>query len=365
MRSRSLTPWAFCRGLLLTLLTGSVTGCGGGQDDAAAAGGVQTAPTSDTMAATILFDEDVLIRPQTIGTMSDWLLVGDVPRPHALHVIRRSDGRRLASWGREGGGPGEFRHLWGIQPSGDGGAWLYDPSLSRLTLLDVAALVAGRSQPVRRSVNLQSDLNPMTALWISDTLLVSSGMFTRGRLAMFDGSGRLTRTAGPMPPAREGVPPAVAQHAYSGTLVLHPSRPLVAIGTRHADRLEIYQTDGQLVRVARGPRNFEPVYEVQVHGGVPAMASGEDMRFGYIDLAATGDRLYALYSGFTRGERPGRANFGQQVHVFDWDGKLHRVLPLDQPVLGIAVSDDGQNIYAVRHDPEPAVLRYTVPAADQ
>jgi hypothetical protein len=42
-----------------------------------------------------------------------------------------------------------------------------------------------------------------------------------------------------------------------------------------------------------------------------------------------------------------------------------RVLPLDQPVLGIAVSDDGQNIYAVRHDPEPAVLRYTVPAADR
>lgn len=315
--------------------------------------------------ATIHFGGDVLAHPQEIGIAGDWLLVGDVPSPHALHVIRRSDGRHLASWGREGSGPGEFRHLWGIQSAGDGGAWLYDPSLSRVTLLDVAALAAGNKQPLRRSVNLQSDLNPMTALWVADTLLVSSGMFTRGRLAMFNGDGRLARTAGPMPPAREGVPPAVAQHAYSGTLVLHPSRPLVAIGTRHADRLEIYQTDGQLVRVARGPGNFEPVYEVQMAGGAPTMASGDDMRFGYIDLTPAGDRLYALYSGFTRGERPGRANFGQQVHVFDWDGKLHRVLPLDQPVLGIAVSDDGQNIYAVSHDPEPAVLRYTVPAADR
>ncbi|HEU4885598.1 MAG TPA: BF3164 family lipoprotein [Longimicrobium sp.] len=313
------------------------------------------------MRGEVLFEGEALGRPQSIGVLDDWLLVSDVPRPHALHVIRRADGRYLKSWGREGGGPGEFRTLWSIQPAGRGGAWLYDPGQSRLTLLDVPALLAGAGDPVRRSVNLRAELMPMTALWASDTLLVSSGLFERGRLALFDGAGRLKHTAGPLPPAREGVPAAVAQHAYSGTLALHPSRLLVAIGTRHADRVEIYDADGRQVHVGRGPRGFEPVYEVQVRGGAPAMASGGDMRFGYVDLAAAGEHLYALYSGRSRDERPGQAHYGGEVHVFDWSGRLRRILPLDHLALALAVSPDERDLYTVRHNPAPAVMRQALP----
>lgn len=318
------------------------------------------AAASDTLPATVLFDGDHLGRPQSIGVLGEWLLVSDVPRPHALHVIRRSDGRFLKSWGREGGGPGEFRTLWSIQPAGIGSAWLFDPTQSRLTLLDVPALLAGEGNPVRRSVSLRAELSPTTAVWMSDTLLVSSGMFTRGRLATFDTAGQLKATAGPLPQAGEGVPPAVAQHAYTGTLVRHPSRPLVAIGTRHADRVEIYGLDGKLVQVGRGPRNFEPAFEVRVRGGAPVMASGEDMRFGYVDVAAAGEHLYALYSGRSRGERPGQAHYGGEVHVFDWSGGLLRILPLDHLALALAVSPDERTLYSVRHNPTPAVLQHAL-----
>jgi len=336
-------------------------GCEGREAATEDAARRQSPSVADTLRATVLFDGEALGRPQSVGVVGDWLLVSDVPRPHALHVIRRSDGRHLKSWGREGGGPGEFRNLWSIQPDGRGRAWLYDPGQTRLTLLDLPTLLADRGDPVRRSVNLRADLMPMTAVWVSDTLLMSSGMFARGRLALFDAAGRLKATAGPLPPAREGVPPAVAQHAYSGTLVRHPSRPLVAIGTRHADRVEIYHADGRPVRVARGPRGFEPVYEVQVRGGVPVMASGGEMRFGYVDLAAAGEHLYGLYSGHSREERPGRASFGGEVHVFDWNGVLVHVLPLDHLALALAVSDDERTLYTVRHDPTPAVLQHALP----
>lgn len=338
-----------------------VTGCGARDAEPGRESATQRVAASDTLVAEVLFDGDALGRPQSIGVLDDWLLVSDVPRPHALHVIRRSDGQHLKSWGREGGGPGEFRNLWSIQPADSAGAWLYDPGQTRLTLLDVPALLAGNGNPIRRAVNLRADLMPMTALWASDTLLVSSGMFERGRLAMFDGAGRLRGTAGPLPPARDGVPAAVAQHAYSGTLALHPSRPLVAIGTRHADRVEIYAADGRLVHVAQGPRGFEPAYEVHVRGGTPAMASGGDMRFGYVDMAAAGEHLYALYSGHSRDERPGQAHYGGEVHVFDWDGRLRRILPLDHLALALTVSPDEQTLYTVRHNPAPAVLRHALP----
>lgn len=337
-----------------------VAGCKGGEVPETAR--AQSAPAADTLRGAVLFDGDALGRPQSIAVLDDWLLVSDVPRPHALHVLRRSDGRYLKAWGREGAGPGEFRTLWSIQPAGRGGAWLYDPDQSRLTLLDVPSLLGGLGDPVRRQLNLQADLMPMSALWASDTLLVSSGMFAQGRLALFDGRGRLRRTAGPLPPMREGVPPTVAQHAYSGTLALHPSRSRVAIGTRHADRVEIYDANGGLVRVGRGPRGFEPVYEIAVRGGAPSMATGAELRFGYVDLAAAGDHLYGLYSGRSREERPGQAHYGGEVHQFDWNGRLVRILPLDHLALALSVPPDERTLYTVRHNPTPAVLRYALPA---
>jgi hypothetical protein len=320
-------------------------------------------PGVQPLTAEVLYSDDSLGIPHLLAIAGDRLLVTDIGGGASLHVF--GHGRRIASFGREGRGPGEFSGIRTLQPSADGRTvWLYDLGNTRLTLLDVDSLVAGRGA-VRQTVVLRSDLGPMNAVRVADSLIVSSGLFTRGRLALFTGSGTLQRVVGPLPPARDGVPETVAQHAYTGTLVRHPQRPQLALATRHADRVEFYGLDGTLRRVARGPAEFEPVYEVQVRGGAPTMATGDDLRFGYVDAAAAGDLVYALYSGFTRGERPGRANFGEQVHVFDWEGRLHRVIALDQPVLGIAVSGDGRTMYAVRHDPEPAILRYHLPADDR
>jgi hypothetical protein len=218
------------RGTLLALVTVVLlSACGSEREESenrrAAAPRVAT---SDTLRSSVLFDGDALGRPQSVGVVGEWLLVGDIPRPRALHVLHRQDGRHLASWGGEGGGPGEFRRLWSIQPASGRGAWLYDPAQSRLTLVDIPALVAGGRDPVRKMVRLEADLVPMTAQWLSDTVLVSSGMFARGRLALFDAGGRLKRTAGPLPPAREGVPAEVAQHAYTGWR----SRPAMRTGWR-------------------------------------------------------------------------------------------------------------------------------------
>jgi hypothetical protein len=328
--------------------------------------GGEAGVTGAVLAASIVFEGDELSRPQSIGVLGGWVLVGDVPRPHALHVIDRAEGRYLASWGREGRGPAEFLRLWGIQPiDGAGEAWLYDPSQTRFTRADVAALAAGAGDPLRRSVNLVGDLMPMSAVWLGDSVVVSSGMFTGGRLARYDREGRVRGVVGPLPPGRDGVPAQVVQHAYSGTLVRHPSGERLGILTRHADRFEIYTAEGDLVGVHRGPRGFEPVYEMQVRAGTPVMVSGDDLRFGYVEAVATGEHVYALYSGLTRGELPGRANFGGEVHVFDWNGNLLRILPLDQRALALAVSPDERTLYTIRHDPVPAVLKYDLPEMEK
>jgi hypothetical protein len=93
------------------------------------------------------------------------------------------------------------------------------------------------------------------------------------------------------------------------------------------------------------------------------MASGEDLRFGYVDATGTSSRLYGLYSGRARGEIPGDAFYGTFVHEYDWEGRLRRVFKLDAYAIGIAVDPEGRTLYVSRLYPTPAILRYRLPPA--
>jgi hypothetical protein len=92
------------------------------------------------------------------------------------------------------------------------------------------------------------------------------------------------------------------------------------------------------------------------------MASGDDLRFGYVDVATTGSRIYGLFSGRRRGDFPrGQAVYARQIHVFDWAGELEAVLDLDSDVIAIAADERDRVLYAIRHDPLPAIVKYELP----
>jgi hypothetical protein len=154
----------------------------------------------------------------------------------------------------------------------------------------------------------------------------------------------------------------VLQHAYTGPLTVAPDRQRIAMGTENADRLEIYRADGSLVREVRGAFGFEPVYEVHRQPAGNTMATGGDLRFGYTGMASTDAHIYAMYSGQLRAEGGGYSYFGTEVHVYRWNGDRVATLKLDERARAIAVTPDGEWLYAVQWTPEPRVVQYSVGA---
>lgn len=86
-----------------------------------------------------------------------------------------------------------------------------------------------------------------------------------------------------------------------------------------------------------------------------------EVRFGYLDAAAHASGFLALYSGRTRSSHPGEANYGSEIHGFTWDGGLEQVHHLDRDVIAIAWSEPDRRLYAIAHDPIPAILVYRLP----
>ena len=319
-----------------------------------------------TLQGATLAQGDYLGRPSQIAVVGERLVVLDRSAPF-VHVLRAGDGQRLSSFGKDGGGPGEFRNAEDVQadPDDPDAFWILDGNLGRMTRLTLGTDTA---PALGTMVNLHDVPGVhLQSLWLNDSTLALSGIYPsqpRGRLLTADRAGRLTGTIGALPqhPGAPAIPVSVLRHAYEGRMAVRPDHERLAFATRNADQLEIYRADGSLVRAVTGGAGFLPVFEVNYRPEGAGMATGDDLRVGYLDLASTSRHLYALYSGKTRAESRGRTYFGKEVHVYDWNGERLATLALPELAFTLTVDPAGRYLYAVHHDPEPRVARYTLPA---
>lgn len=313
---------------------------------------------SRLLTARVLHQSDALAMPTDVEVMGSKLVIADDFAEKPLRVLRRSDGAIERAFGGKGAGPREFESAWGLDVIDHGGEFMvHDISLQRVTRVDVREDFEGDRWVADRSLKLKAETMIMEAAWTSEGLL-GIGLFREGRLGHLDAQGAVVRTTGPTPMDGMEVPPEVRQEAYQSKLKPNPSRTRWAVATRFADRLEIYDQKGALVAQGERYHNFEPRYEARKSTRTVSMTSDDQMRFGYLDLATTSSRIYALFSGRVRAE--GQAFYGNTVHVFDWSGKLLEVVRLDSDVISLAVDPSGEALYGLRHEPLPAVVEFAL-----
>jgi hypothetical protein len=184
------------------------------------------------------------------------------------------------------------------------------------------------------------------ALWLDSTRLLMPGFYRDARVAILDGSGRRVAGIGSSFTRWSTAYPQVSQ----ARVELHPDGHLAVLANRHMASIELIDLDRATTTTVRGPvampRGSGP-------GGLAAVA--------YVDVAVTATSIFGLFSGRDAATSGQRASYGSCIHVFGWDGTFERGLRLDGDVIAIAVSEDGSAIYALRHEPRPALMRFDLP----
>lgn len=309
----------------------------------------------------VLADTVVFAFPEGIVVTDRVVAVQDDHPPPALRIFDRG-GRPLGQVGRRGSGPGEFVQPLDVfgRPGHASELWVYDSRLSRLTPYVVDHGGSPGLRPRGDPVPLSAPLLLESPRWIDDSTVVAlSPMLNAGerRFVLFGANGVQRGSVGEEPPGGSQIRGIVRQQAYGGKIAVHPDRPWFVLASRYAGRLDVYDRNGTRVRALRVPERFDPDFS-QARDGVN-MVRGPHFRFGYIDVAATGRRVYGLYSG--RKSDEAGPNYGRLVHVFDWDGRLLRVFGLDRAVFRIAVDPAGEALYALQLEPQPQLIAYDLP----
>jgi len=88
----------------------------------------------------------------------------------------------------------------------------------------------------------------------------------------------------------------------------------------------------------------------------------------YYKITSTENFIYALYSGKTKGELyPGMfsgefvlADFGNEIHVWDWAGNYIRRILLDHPIFTFNVSSDDEFLLAISVDNTGVLYAYNL-----
>jgi hypothetical protein len=261
-----------------------------------------------------------------------------------LLLLDRETGGLIASAGPVGQGPGDLNRPNSLQPVyGDRpGVWVNDYRNSRLVLYGLDSLTEGPTRTIKKP-----------GAWATEIALLGNHLFVSGAfdselLQAFElvDDETLAPTGVIGEPLFPDQPPALRGELNASTLAVEPNGERFAVAFGRVARLHIMDASGNLIQAIEGPQ------EVAVD--LPRDPNDDpypNAQVAYNHVAATATHIIGLFSG---SENP----YGNQLHVFTWDGDLVGRWLVEEELAFIAVDPLGQRLYGVRHHPEPAIVEY-------
>jgi len=311
--------------------------------------------------AELFYSSDTLGLPMVLEQNNRQLIIGENESITAAHIIDIEAQTYLKSLGSQGRGPGEFRSVTSLDfaPGKPDKLWVYDATLQRFTSVNLAKFLNERPDPFEDIINIEVEGFPLSVYWLDNNTLITNGFFSidKNLCLIYPKDDSAPRYVGEV--KRAGIftnnqyPPRAIQQAYQSDAKTKPDGTKIAVVYRFTDRIEIYNNKGELLERSRGPAEFEPNFDITASGVLNFLS---DTKYAYVDVATTEEYIYALYSGVLDPDE--NHSYGRAIHVFDWEGKLDRIIELNTHVISIAVNDSSNLIFGIQHFPKVAVVSF-------
>jgi hypothetical protein len=245
---------------------------------------------------------------------------------------------------RKGNGPNELLSVGHITPSIDNNSvWAHDITSRQWMQCD------RELNTVIDKIRL-SNIRVNEPQWISDSLFVCldfSSYKERFYLINRDLT-NITPVFNPQFSFNDNYPQFLLNDIFSSHIDVRPDKRKVVLAGRYLDCIEIYDSDGSLTKLLKGPeKDFHFHYNRSRSYARGTVIKSPESRRAYICLRCTSDRIYALYSGKQRMDESDYST-SNLIYTFDWQGKLLKKYVLDCLISEFDVDTSTQTIYAVQ-----------------
>jgi hypothetical protein len=252
-------------------------------------------------------------------------------------------GRAVASFGREGVGPGEVLGPMAVTVASlTDELWILDLPRRRW----VGFAYADGEPQTRRVVAFPDGNTVLDAVW-RDRSVVATGFFSKGAFAVLDSASGPVRYLGAAATSVVGADQEVGYHRGRARLAMAPGG-LVVLARLLQPRLEFYDLSGRLVAKSIDAWVGEnPLRIVRDPAGQARVLSDPDTRYAYLDLAVAWGRVLALYSGRSERSNGSAAPNGNVIQVFSVAGECLGTAVLTVDLNAIEVDEEQSMLFGV------------------
>ncbi len=296
----------------------------------------------------------VVLRDEIEGLVSDILFVGDtivmVDAMADKPIVVVGHGEVIRAGGR-GDGPGESRGLGRLSAVGDT-VRVFDSVLNR-----VLKFSTQEPEPTIEASGFPKSEFLIRSIYWDDGKYIAGGLLGEYLFAVatadsFEGRG--------------GAPEIVRDQHWvlrrrlsTAHTTLNPGLRRIAVAYMFTGHFIVASLDGETLSSNR--YGDWPIEGGVVQHGSLYSPEIEDETLGYYGASSDDERIYALWVG--RRMEDARREMSAEatdVHVFDWDGQLRRILRLDVPVVDVEVHAD--SLYGLVAEPIPEIRAWKLPA---
>lgn len=299
-------------------------------------------------------------RPYAIHVADDYLIVRDDGVDTKLTVLKLGDFESAYHFGKHGEGPDELINPGPIFTNGNSFC-VYDGGKRKLLKYRLDSIGEKELLPCSE---FQTNLNGIISLeQLSDSAFVATGVFPDSRFCLINTSGNAAAWLGKYPIENQAeVPFHVTGMAFQSAMTKQQGSNRVAVATRYGGILQVFDFDWQnkSIKEIGGITLFSPELSTKDMNGTPNFRPNQTTKWGYLSVASTEKYIYALYSG--RYQREGESfHSGNEVHVFDWDGKPLCLIHLDRNAQYLAATPQGFFALCDNADEGYDVVEYNFP----
>lgn len=262
---------------------------------------------------------------------------------------------KVFSFGEKGNGPEEFLQITSLDFSDKGNGQIemlaFDPVRKQCSIYNYQHLLSGNRNK-EKSLKIVASVPYLYELYRLDKGYIATGRMEKDKYVLFSDSLEVFDYKGEYrPKPMKGIPDALHSLANYGKTEFSLDKNKMVEIVYNAPVLSMY--DVNLDDIAK---RWEYVIGELDYNVVDGNINKKSV-MGYLS-AYVGDKyVYALYSG-----KPENldeiATYGDEIHVFDYDGKMVERIKIERPAFSLVVDESENRIFTLCHIPETKVFVY-------
>lgn len=303
-----------------------------------------------------IFNDSFIGYPVRVILIDTFLIAADMKKDSILNIFSTRSKEYLGNYISRGSGPNELITCSSMTESNNSKSfWTFDISSRKFSECNIDSLLNNNTK-FNKTINFNKIKSELIAInqpqWISDNTLICNSLFKYNeRFFILDKELNIKKKVyNSNLNIHEKFSEKILGDIFSSFIDIKPDRSKIAVAGRYLDLLEIYDNNGDLLTMTKGPtKDFNFKFDIENSLNQGSLIKLPETKRGYIGIKTTNNYIYLLYSGKDR-KNPDHYSFSNIIYTFDWNGNPIKKYELDAQISSFEIDEKENKIYGLHHD---------------